>query len=465
MLGPTACLTYYEQQLKFNKAFERGDLNEALNHLKNTKKRLYKRNYFLHYANLGLIYSLKGEYAQSNVYLEKAYQLSENYLRNYGDEALSFLTNPNRIQYRPEGYEMLAINYIKAINNLKLGDIESALVECRRLNNRLNVLADKANNSNSYRRDAFINLIMASAFEASGDMNNAFIFYRNAYNAYEEDFKNMFGIGAPEQLKKDLLRAAYKMGFQTELDFYQRRFNTTYQPEPGDGQVVVLWHNGLIPIKDQSYLTMTVVKGAGGSIDFVNREYGFSFPMIWPAYETPNPNRFDNLKILSIAIPKLVNRPTVFHQGMVEISHTQHIKLEKAHDLQQLAHKLLNDRLAIELAKSISRLALKQTAAVAAGKGTEAALKKEGKDKEKAESIGSLVSLLVNIATTVTEKADTRSWQTLPSEISYTRLFLPTGRHTLVFKSTNRLNGETFTKEIPIEITPGKTIFHTINSF
>jgi hypothetical protein len=462
---PTSCHTYYEQQIKFNRAFEQGNLTQAANHLKNTKKRLYKRNYFLHYANLGLVYSLKGEYHQSNIYLEKAYQFSENHLRNYGDEALSFLTNPNRIQYRPEAHEMLTVNYIKALNNIRLGDLEAALIECRRLNTRLNVLADKVNAPNKYRRDAFINLMMGAIFEASGDMNNAFIFYRNAYNAYEEDFKPMFGIGAPEQLKADLLRSAHKVGFLTELDFYQRRFNMMYQPEQGDGQVVLLWHNGLIPVKDQTFITMTVVKGAGGRVDFVNNEYGFAFPMIWPAYETPNPNRFDNLKFLSIAIPRLVDRPTVFTQGRLETDNGQSITVEKVHDLQQLSHKLLKERLALEIGKGISRLALKQLAAKAAGRGTEAALKKDGKSNEKAEAIGSLVSLLVNIATTVTEKADTRSWQTLPAEVGYTRIFLPAGKHTLRFKSRNKLNNETFTNEIQVEIVPGKTIFHTVNSF
>src|SRR5215470_9882828 len=42
-----------------------------------------------------------------------------------------------------------------------------------------------------------------------------------------------------------------------------------------------------------------------------------------------------------------------------------------------------------------------------------------------------LLGLLVNVAGVVTERADTRSWFTLPGEIYLLRLPLPPGEHTL----------------------------------
>ena len=45
----------------------------------------------------------------------------------------------------------------------------------------------------------------------------------NAWEAYEQDYKPLFGLAAPEQLKKDLLRAAHLNGFASAMGDCRRQ--------------------------------------------------------------------------------------------------------------------------------------------------------------------------------------------------------------------------------------------------
>src|SRR5690606_8640301 len=119
---------------------------------------------------------------------------------------------------------------------------------------------------------------------------------------------------------------------------------------------------------------------------------------------------FSDLSVVRVAIPRYISRYPLFNKAKL-VSNGQEFPLEKAEDINQIAISTLEDRMARELAVSIGRLAVKQAAAAAA--------------RSQNEDIGSLVSL----AGALSEKADTRNWQTLPFEISYQRLPLDTGKN------------------------------------
>ena len=233
-----SCASYYQVNQSFNREFEYGNLEKANDILKQNKKAAEGKQRFLYFLNKGTVASLIGDYQASNEYLEKAYLFGEDYTINYLNEAVAYLTNPHFTVYRGEDHEHLILLYFKAINYLKMGENDKALVECRRLNIRLNQLADKYQSDKKYKRDAFVHNLMGIAYEASKDYNNAFIAYRNAYNIYKEDYNELFGVGVPQQLKEDLLRTAFLTGFDTEFEFYKKEFGMeTYQykrPEGGE---------------------------------------------------------------------------------------------------------------------------------------------------------------------------------------------------------------------------------------
>jgi hypothetical protein len=61
--------------------------------------------------------------------------------------------------------------------------------------------------------------------------------------------------------------------------------------------------------------------------------------------------------------------------------------------------------------------------------------------EQKANTVGAVVGLMVNVANTVSEKADTRSWLSLPACVNYVRIPLKPGVQTITV-SNSRMKKE-----------------------
>jgi uncharacterized protein len=144
-----------------------------------------------------------------------------------------------------------------------------------------------------------------------------------------------------------------------------------------------------------------------------------------------------------VAFPKYLERKPVYTQAEVKVN-GRDIPLQRAQDLNAIAFKTLDDRMVREMANSILRLATK--------KALEAAVRSENQD------IGAAVGILGAL----TEKADTRNWQTLPYEIHYARIPVEPGRQKIEFIATGSKQSESEFFEFDIEA--GKTYFHTFQS-
>ena len=435
------CASFYELNYEFNKRFENGDIQQAADVLDQNKKAAKSKTRFLYYANQGIVEHLLGNYAESNQWLEQAYLFGEDYRKNYLNFAASYFLNPNLIVYPGEDHEHLMLLYYKALNFLKMEAYEEALVECRRLNQRLYELGDKYKSENKYQKDAFIHNLMGIIYDAAGDYNNAFIAYRNSLDIYQNEYDEMFALSVPDQLKRDLIRTGELAGFSEEVDTYEATFEMTYEPyAPEGGDLIFFWHNGLAPIKDQWTLNFVVSSGAG-QVFFENNDLGLNFPFYYDADDYDTDIR--DLKGLRIAFPKYVERVPYFTYADLKIG-DRYFEMEKAQDINAIAFKTLNERMLEELGKGLLRVAIK--------KEVERQVRKEN------ETLGFLVGAL-NFAS---EQADTRNWQTLPHSIYYTRVPLDKGDNNvqLYTDGPRAENAQQFT----FVGQPGKTQFQTIQS-
>ena len=357
-----SCATYYEVNNEFNRNFETGKIEAADQVLADDKKSASGKAKFLYYVNRGVANSFLGDYQTSNDFFEKGYIFVEDHKKNYLNEAVSFFSNPNFVVYPGEDHEKLLIHYYKALNFLKMNDTESALVECRRMDIKLQQLSDKYKSDNKYKRDAFVHTLMGIIYDANKDFNNAFIAYRNALNIYKEDFQKLFGVGPPDQLKKDLLRTAYLTGFNEELDFYEREFDMKYRPrKKKTGDLIFFWNNGLGPVKSEWGITFTIVKGEAGVVHFRNDEHGFAFPFFLNDDDGQRTNLVEDLRIVRIVFPKYVERPPMF-QGAKLVANGKTYPLNYAENINAIAFKTLEERMLKEFGKSLLRFSLKKLA-------------------------------------------------------------------------------------------------------
>ncbi|MEO9873165.1 COG3014 family protein [Ekhidna sp.] len=440
----SSCASFYQLNYEFNKNFEQGNIEEAASLLNQNKKAAKSKTRFLYYANQGVVEHLLGNYEESNNWLEQAYLFGEDYHKNYLNFAASYFLNPNLIVYPGEDHEHLMLLYYKALNFLKIQDFESALIECRRLNQRLFELGDKYISDNKYQKDAFVHNLMGIIYDASGDYNNAFIAYRNSLEIYQNEYADMFGLSAPDQLKKDLLRTASLAGFPEELDKFSEELGMNYasQPKSEGGELVFFWHNGLAPIKDEWSINFVAVKGSGGQIFFQNEEYGLNFPFFYDTGEDGNSSITD-LTGTRVAFPKYVEREPYFQSASLEINN-YYYPLEKTEDINAIAFKTLQERMLEELGKGLLRVALKKT--------VEKQVRKED------ETLGFLVGI-VNFAS---EQADTRNWQTIPHSIHYTRVPLKEGENEVLLHAEGSRSEDI--QKFMFSGEKGKTQFQTYQS-
>ncbi len=436
----SSCATYYQSNIRFQESVLNGDLESARNVLNSDKKASQKRNRLLYLMNAGWINHATGNYEASNNDFNKADNLIEDQVKNLGNEALALMTNPMVKPYKAEDFEKVMVNYYKALNYLKLHNWEDALVECRRINLKLNEINDKYHDhKNRYSNDAFANLMMGLIYEASGDNNNAFIAYRNAYDVYEKLYTPEFGISAPEQLKVDILRMAKKLGFNDQFNEYQSKFGLTIPEEhTGEGEVIFLWQTGLGPVKAENTISFAVIKGEGGYVTFSNTEMGISFPF-YAGTDKDGKTDFSDLNFASVAFPKYLVRPPLYTHAIIK-SESDSVSLELAEDVNAIALKTLHDRMIREMSNSLLRLATKQA--------MEQGVRKQNK------YAGTLMSI-INMAT---ESADTRNWQTLPFSISYARLKLPAGKHKLILHAMD-ISSNKNEQTIEVEVNAGEKQF------
>lgn len=437
-----SCASYYKQNIDFHRHIASGNVRAAADVLSNNEKLASGKSRLLYFLEQGVVHQMLGDYETSNTYLEKAYIFTEDERGSLVEGAISLLTNPMNTTYMGEDFERVQLHYYKALNFLRMDRLEEALVECRRINIKLNELNDRYEfRKNRYKQDAFAHNLMGMIFEASGEINDAFISYRNAYNAYQETY-NQFGLNAPEQLKEDLMRSAYLNGFTEELRQYEQEFGYSYVHEKADdGEIVVFWNNGLGPIKDEWSLNFLITGGDEGRFFFKNEELGLSFPFYLD--DEDKRSELTDLKVLRVAFPKYVKRQPVFHSATLGANGFD-VQLETAQDINEIAFATLRDRMVREMATSLLRFALKQLT--------------EGLARKKNEVLG----MIMNLTNAITEKADTRNWQTLPYSIGYARLKLPEGEQTVTLNLQSARGTET--KNLRFLVKAGQTRFHTIHT-
>jgi len=341
----------------------------------------------LYLLEKGNLLRLAGRYDEAIRFLLEADRLSDLQRgTEVGQEAAALLTSDLAREFRGADYEKVLINYCLAACYASLGNMEDALVECRRVGEKLQVFNDEYVQDNRYRDDAFVRYFMGILFEADGDYDDALVAYRNALRVYEEDYSGLYGLEPPARLLSDLLRVSSHPGFENlHADFASRWPDLSWESGEGCGEVVVIIEEGLIP----------------------------------PRYER-SVQGYSEDRVFRLAVPGIseVGRPRssvrLASGGRQEAGFL-------AEDISAIAARNLEDSAGRDLARAIARAAAKAAAAGLAEGIVENLTDEE--DGFWSDATG----LAVSIFGAATEHADLRAWLTLPARISVARMYLLPG--------------------------------------
>ncbi|MGE4287339.1 MAG: hypothetical protein AB7E36_01525 [Salinivirgaceae bacterium] len=377
--------------------------------------------------NNGVVNSYAGNYELSNEYFTQAQHYFDEIKLNMGNEALAYMLNPTKREYRGEDAELLMTHYYKVFNYLYLNDKAKALTELDKMDSILNSLLEEGmDKDKGLNKIALIYLLKGLIYDTEADYQNAFSNYYQAYDCYSYNYKSI--IDLPSPLKKDLIRTAFLTNATNELDKFESEFGITYEQIEEAGNIIAFWNNGLGPVKKELTLNFSM-STQGGGIRFVNHSTGESFPLAATAVAGAA-SLLSKGGSVKMAYPQYYKRSEFFDRGTIVVDNNTY-PLTHCEDVNTLAIKSLQARKNKEMAEMLTRFAVKQ-----AGKAGAKKLLGKGLEQVGLSSLKGLADKGLDAAAKATEKADLRHWGTLPNSIYYTRFKLSPGINNITFQAS-----------------------------
>ncbi|MBW2165637.1 MAG: hypothetical protein JRG74_05935 [Deltaproteobacteria bacterium] len=284
-----------------------------------------------------------------------------------------------------------------AMNYVGLGSLEDALVEARKIDNKLNMFNAQYEDDkkNVYREDAFIRFLMGVLYEAEGEINDAYISCWKAENIYKNDYIRNYGVSPPVFLIENLLTLSRELDFHEEFRKIQNEYNDVLFINPIEkkslAEIFFIHYNGLGPVKVEAFFPVPMPDNYVAKIvypEFNKRRYRISKSRIY----------LENLS---------TGRSYIFETELME-------------DIASIAVMNLKNRINRIKAKAIARATAKYLTARQAYK----AAKRQG-----GELLGLLVQAASQAASWASEQADVRHWRLLPAEIRFGRILIPPGEY------------------------------------
>lgn len=359
-----------------------------------------------------------GQYKESNQFFMLADRLSDQKdylsLSRFGG---SLLMSEGMMQYKGEDHERLLINIMSALNFLMLGDREGAMVEIRRLNQKLEYY--RIEEKKNYEQNTAALYLSALLWEAEKNWDSAYIDYERAY-------KRDPNIG---YIREDLVRAAQRAGRSEAEQKWRREFGvkTKVSPKSRDnGELVVLYLQGWGPRKAERPRVVT----ANGFISP-------GLPMLVPV---PSQTKKARVEVTEAAHQEpLASSSPVLHS----------LETQFIYSVQDTSIQTLEDAYAPLIAKRIAAIAAKEIAA--------------HQVSQKNEGLGSLL----RIAMHASDRADLRHWSTLPETIQVAKLELKPGVYKVRVQGLGQAGTETgeSMEPVEVEIKPKSKTFISWRSF
>lgn len=372
-------------------SFHQNNYQEA-EHIADSLKKVdaYKaKDRVLYALETGTIDYFQGDYEES----VKSFSNAESYMDQFFSKSASrgikaFLTNDTQLNYNGEVYEDVYLNGFKSLGYLEMDEIDKALVEARRIVQKLGQAEQKYGG------------LAESYSEADTTEKEGIEWEAGTSKIHDSPFGRY------------LSSALYaKSGDQDDADIEYDRLKEAINNHQVLSDSKVEFDSAFTEINEpQSYNTM-VTAFSGKAPDKVP----------------------DNIKIedvggdtgLKIAIPKLEMRPSKVDRVEVVVNDTMSTHLPIIEEMDKVARETFKIKKPIIVARATVRGLLKS----AAQEETSEAVEEEG-----GGLVGSAFNKVAGAVRKASERADLRGWQTMPGKVYTNTIELPPGDHNLAFK-------------------------------
>ena len=357
--------------------------------------------------NKGMLRRMTGDYRESNQIFEVAKQRMESlYGVSISETAASLTINDAVRGYKGDRYEQVLLHAYMAMNYLQLGELDSARVEMLQADVKMMEWGEQP------EEDPFVRYFAGMIYEALGEDDQALVSYRKARDVYLATRDKQL-LDVPFMLKRDLLRLLANQELWNEYRAMQTEFGLEdYQPVrlgENAGELIVLLNSGLAPIRTET------------AIMTYSPEVQANVRVAFPVYATE---------------PRPAKRARLIIDG-------RRVDLETVENIDGIARDALDDDMPLVMTRAIARAVVKY------------------QSQKKANEQDALAGFLLTVTNLATERADTRSWTTLPREIQMARVMLPAGAHEASIEIINTAGTVIDSIDLAVNIAPMKRSFVT----
>jgi hypothetical protein len=399
-----ACSSYVARSGQIREALMADDFGRALSAVEEIDQSNSK---LLYLYEKGLVLHAQGDFdSSSRAFTQSELVLEDLYTRSITREAVSLTISETIAQYRGDAFEAVYVNYYQILNYLGMGDIDGAMVECRRVNRKLQMISDGG--ETYFVNDPFVQYLTGLVYQMGGEREAAGVSFRVAAQLYTDSTFTPTA-PAPPSFYRDAADNAIARGDREEADAYAARAG--YDEPDGTGHVSLLIECGQIIRKREASLVLPIFENDRWTDNerFANelshrqgvtygpqRRVKYWLKVALPALEPPPPPRYTAVNVRARA---------------AEGGGSAESRAVMVSNLDAQAVQAFQEKQSTMFVRAIVRALVKYLAHAEADK--------------KDEGLGALVNIL-GIAT---ETADTRSWSSLPGCIYLGRLDLPAGSY------------------------------------
>lgn len=335
----------------------------------------------------GTINYFKGDYEQSI----ESFSNAEEYIDQFFSKSIktgigAFLSNDTQLNYNGEVYEDVYLNGLKSLSYLKLNDFQGAMVEARRITEKLEQAEQKYGKyaTSMAESDTTEQDIEWEAGTSSIHASPLSHYIASALHAKagEEDGARIEMDNLKQAIKNHQVMPDSKLEFDSSFAKIQH---------PDTYNTMLMAFCGNAPDKIDNSINTDINRDGRG---------------------------------LKIAIPKLVMQPSSVSVIETVVNDTMRTELKIIEEMDKVARETFEIKKPIIIARATIRGVLKS----AAQEGITGAV-----EDEYGEVAGSIAGFLGGKAREASEQADLRGWQTMPGKIYTNVIKLPAGEHDITF--------------------------------
>ena len=376
----------------------RGDFTQGLIELEAQKNAYRAQDAVLFYLDMGMLTHYASDYERSADLLQNGERaIEEAFTKSISRAIGSYLVNDNTLEYAGEDYEDIYINVFNALNYYHQGNLDGALVEIRRIDNKLRYLSTKYGTMITNLQRS----MLEQKIDVPYDPDAAAVVFTDSALARYMSMLFYRGEGLWDDVRID--RNFVKLAFANQPSMYPFPPPSSIDEESeipeGKARLNVISFNGFSPVKVEDSMRIPLL---------LNEQY------------------------VKISLPEMISRPSIIASTEVLMDSGERFDLELIEDIDLIAKETFKRNQSAIYLKTVIRSVSKTVTATVLDAAS------SNSDDSGQSLLFGVLSIGAQIFAEVSEQADLRVSHYFPGKALVGGINLDPGRYSFTVNYYDR---------------------------